>query len=498
MIKLNIENIKRYYARLIGLANKAITKNDVDKTSFHLSNAAMLAYNFNFIYRDDALEDIIRKISAIVLNDKCIDFKPTSKIVFYDSFSLDNRGLTQQYIRGLMACDCEFLYIYENRDPAQCIHIDQELKSYKKVQTYELPPNYTTTQKIEALYQIISDYAPSKAFLHLTPWPVEILAVFAALPQVTTYNVNLTDHAYWAGVSIINYNIEFRNYGATVSVQKRGLRQEQLLILPYYPITSSSAEFKGFPDIVKDKVVIFSGGSLYKVYGEQGEFFKIVKRLLGENPNVVLLFAGSGNKTKFTEFIQRNNFQSRIALIGNRTDIDQVFKNADIYLGTYPFGGGLMSQFAAVNGLPILAYTDPKYAINYIEGIVCHNYELMLTHENERDFFAHAHQLCQDDSFRKEIGAEIKKCVITPDQFNKEFAQLLKTNTTNRQMTTINIDYEAFSDLYFEVENEFQPQIQLSLLSKYKLQSILLFPKLTIKAIPTALKKIKQRLLHTR
>lgn len=44
-----------------------------------------------------------------------------------------------------------------------------------------------------------------------------------------------------------------------------------------------------------------------------------------------------------------------VFLIGDRHDINEVFKHSDIFLNTYPIGGGLMTQYAAANSKPILS-----------------------------------------------------------------------------------------------------------------------------------------------
>ena len=61
--------------------------------------------------------------------------------------------------------------------------------------------------------------------------------------------------------------------------------------------------------------------------------------------------------------IKSNKFTSKIYdfFIGRRkrmAAIDAVFENCDIYLGTYPICGGLMSQYAAMHAKPILAYFE--------------------------------------------------------------------------------------------------------------------------------------------
>lgn len=492
-MKLTRGNIEKYYKNIVARAQKAVSKHNIEKACFELHSASALAYNFNFRYTDECCERIIDEISKHILSNYKTNFTPAiNRIVLYDAFSWDNRGLTQQYVRGLMAKGYEFMYIFgSGKDFKLGNSIIKELETYSKVCVVEIDPKLSSVDKIRSIYSTVAAYAPQKALLHIAPWSIEALAAFAALDNVIKFNINLTDHAYWLGSSVFDFNIEFRDYGATVSAEKRNLRSDQLVMLPYYPITSDK-DFAGFPDIANGKTIIFSGGAVYKVYGENGIYFDIVKRLLDENSNTVLLFAGGGNIKRFKEFIRNNKFEQRVALLGNRSDINQVFCHADIYLGTYPFTGGLMSQFAAINGLPILAYTNPKFATNYVEGIVCHNHRVHITCEKIDELCEYGHKLCVDKEFRQSRGAELENCVISIDQFNDELDVLLKTNSTLRKADKREvIDYHVFTDMYFEIENEFQPQMKLFLVARYRLKSIWLFPKLLLLTIPEIVRRLK-------
>ena len=58
-----------------------------------------------------------------------------------------------------------------------------------------------------------------------------------------------------------------------------------------------------------------------------------------------------------------------------RKDISQLFRNCDIYYGTYPLSGGLMCQYAAAFGKPILAYAKKRVELDEVDGIVNYHNE---------------------------------------------------------------------------------------------------------------------------
>lgn len=490
MIQINEVDIRSAFERIKHLAKKAFLKNEYALSLRHISHAATHAYNFSVVYVDLELESLIKEISSKIFVKFQVSPKPR-RILFYDCFGWENRGLTQQYIRALIANGYEFLYIFENKDSRYSKKIEDELRLYpEKVQIFELDNSLSLLSRAESLHIKIAEYNPEKALLHLSPWCSMALCVFYSFPEIEWININLTDHAFWLGASLFKKNIEFRDYGYTISREKRFFREDQLLCLPYYPIIEKS-DFLGFPNIpLTNKVITFSGASFYKVYGEGGAYFKMLDRLLKENPEIVIFFAGTGDSTKFYEFIKRNKYEDRVALLGLRKDIALVFDNCDIYLGSYPFGGGLMSQYAAVMSKPILAYTSEDLPVNFLEALICHEKHIGITHTNLDDFYRYAKALVQDARLRRRKGEELSKAVISERAFNCELHSILSSGKTGRTMSLININYERFCMLNIEVENKFLNTGKDFLVYQYRLRSIVLFPKFFILCL-------KNRLLST-
>lgn len=497
MIDFTQADIIKYHDKLRTYAYRALRNGETDRSMELLATAAKLAYNFNYFYTDPKSEALLRSI-AKQIDDSTVEFAGrTGRYVFIDTNGRDGHGLTLQYLRALMALDIEFLYIYKDPDHTHIPGILQELEAYPKAKICLFEAGLSPSSQTRTLLEKVRAYAPEKILLHLMPWDVSTLAACCKLPGVPKYNINLTDHAYWLGAECIDYNIEFRDYGATVSLEKRHLKPEQLLLLPYYPIVDSHP-FAGFPAIAANgKVVILSGGAFYKIYGEREQYFEIIRRLLEENPEAVVLYVGFGDERKLRRFIKRNKFQDRISILGYRHDINEVFAHSDLFLGTYPISGGLMTQYAAINGKPILAYTDPKFPVNYVESLICHTRPHTITFTDTDWLLRHAHDLCSDKQLRERKGAELMQEIITPEIFAKELRYLLTHNRTERTLQRICIDYDAFSALYLDMENRYVDTSRFLLLGTFRWRSLLLFPKVFIKTFPKALLRRAQRIFRT-
>jgi len=489
-MNLNKKDILSIYNYFKKSALKALNKGDNELSLKQVEICAQLAYQFNYFYKDQDLEEILalnsQKINSGLYYNQ---LKIKGRYALIDTNGSDNHGLTQQYIRALIAAEVEFAYIYEDTDLSRINIILKELKEYPKATVFTFDDEYSYVKKSQMILGFLSKYNPEKFLMHIMPWDVVAVVVCNQLKGVIRYNINATDHAFWLGSSSIEYNIEFRDYGYTVSLDKRGLNAEQLLLLPYYPVFNR-IPFKGFPKTILDKSVkIFSGGSFYKIYGDNGLYFDIIKKLLIDNPNAVFLYAGSGKQTKMERFIIDNDLKDRVYLLGNRSDIYEVFKECDIYLSTYPISGGLMSQYAAVNGKPILSYTSPNLSLNYVEGLVCHESSLKITYENLEDFYSYGRKLCSSESFRASKGLELKNIVISPEIFNTELKYLLSHNRSKRILNYQNINYETVSNLYLEVENKFEPSAQKLIALRLKF-NIIFFPKILINMAIIVFKKL--------
>ncbi|MBG6236643.1 hypothetical protein IWX76_003237 [Pedobacter sp. CAN_A7] len=497
MSDLTEREITNSYHKIRNSAKESFAKGEYDKCLEQIELSANIAYNFNFFYKDDVLEGLLSAIAGKLFSDTSSAVQHNGRVVFYDYFGIANRGLTQQYLQALMALDIEFLYVLENY-VVKSDAILVEIKTYDKAQVLLVDPGLSLLDKIKFVHEKIVAFKPEKALLHLHPASVVAVTVWNALSHVERYQVNLTDHAFWLGVSCIDYSLEFRDYGCTVSIEQRGIPKEKLLLQPYYPITDCG-EFKGLPELGSDKVLIFTGGTYYKMYGGNNAFFTMLKRLLDENPQTVVLLAGDGDADPIHKFISSNGYENRFYLIGNRTDINHIFQRCDIYLSTYPITGGLMSQYAAVNSKPILSYSDANIPCNDVESFLTFgDQDANITFHQPEPYFDYAQKLINSKTYREEIGAKYKQRVIDVPSFNTLLFKNLYQKNIPLAFEKIHIDYARFSQLYLEVENNYLFSYRTLLVMKFKLRAFLDFPRemLHPKFIKKLMLLIKNKISH--
>lgn len=445
-LKYTKKELMDTFYKIVSQAEHAFVKQNYSDCINLIKSAAEYQFNINIILSEKRLDDLIIKLSdnRQVYSE---EFEPIENhVILYDSFALDNRGLTQQYLDALCYSGKYKILLLHNT----CFGDDsQNIEKYCHDNNIELKElgNGSYEEREKKLLDIILSFRPGKVFYHLYPSDVLPLATFYAFKSITSYQINLTDHAFWLGADLIDYCFEFRNWGATLSNNRRNIKRGKLLLLPYYP-WQENIPFQGFPNEVAGKIILFAGGSLYKIEGGNGLFYTIIKRILIDNPNVIFLYAGDGDRTSINKFIDENQFEDRVLLLGNRTDINEVVKHIDIYINTYPMIGGLMSQFAAINAKPILTFKDKQ-----VEDVVCIKHPHSIAIDGLDDLLTEANKLIRDNEYRKQMGELMKSLIIDQGDFRRQFYHIMQNENSQETIQDVDID-NSFYDAYINRLNE--------------------------------------------
>ena len=378
-------------------------------------------------YIDEELEGVMK--SSFDGYCKKRDFKSIPKrVVFYNS-QISNRGaLTQQYLTFLIENDYEILFIVpELRKTVFGNDIVNQIQKQDKVQLF-IPRQGSYTQKIRSIYNKICDFAPELCFIQLIPEEIVGFSVFANLENVRRYYIVHNDHTFWFGKNCADFFIEFREFGANITTQRRGIPKEKVVINNFYPITSGE-HFDGFSIETKGKVIGLVAGSLYKILMDKEYLLlNILRDILNENENFILFIAG-GQSVELSNYIENNNLQERIVLIGHRSDFLGLMKNIDIYINTFPLLGGLTTQFAAIAGKPIITLTKNEiYSVNAAEGLLKES-KIKLTYTDINSFIERLSTLIKEEEIRKEFQDINLIAPFKKSDFNNKLSAILKDPT---------------------------------------------------------------------
>lgn len=446
--RLTISDVKKAYQLLKQKAFVEFKAQRYAEAWQTMKDATGPAIELNWEYSDDELEQLLQLLAWQWIPEKSkVDSREridNSRVVVLDDWCT-SYVLVLQYIDALVDAGKEVLYITsKDIEASRHKNIIERISKYPKLTYRVLSQNSMPIEQwCKDVYDKIIAFAPSKVIAHIGPCS-QFLPVITRLPEkILTYRSNLDDQCFWLGKSVIDYSLEFRPFGVAVSRERRGIKQEQQLYVPFYPVKDGNP-FGGFPELPKDSVILFSGGDFYKTLDPNYTYWNLVKRVLQENPKAVLLFAtknGLRTQQEFLErFVKENHLEKQFYFIGFRPDINEVFAHADIFLGTCPVCGSLTSQLAALNHTAILQYYMPntdddetEQALNY------NNPELQLSYRNEKAFLAEAKRLIEDKEYRKQKADLAYASTIKPEQFNKVFMGAITTNVA--PCPTKKVDY---------------------------------------------------------
>ena len=494
-IHLSQREIHKGYRVLKSLALRSFKEGEIEKSLDYVSHCATIAQQFNWIYADDELEDLLKDIGQAILSQSYSDYVPIAdRVVFIDDFCT-SFILALQYLRALVANGKDILYLTtRNIDTrSKFSNIIEEVKSYPKLQVCIIAQG-NKLQRIRDIYKAIVAFKPEKVLLHVLANSVSLPALYHLPASTERYIINLADQTFWLGTKAIDFSLEFRPFGASVSIQKRGLKPEQLLMVPFYPVIDSNP-FEGFPpECSSDKVIIFSGGDIYKVIDRKRMYWKLIKCILDRYPNTVFLFASKVNDKAsliVNDFIESNGFQGRFFYIDYRKDIAEVFKHCDIYMGTCPASGSLMSQLAAIHSKPILQYYYPGTPDDETEQAIAINEAIPISFQNEDEFLIEADKLIRDVSYRKQRGELLKQAMMNPRQFDDVVNLTLGSNTTHFSITNQEINYRLLEQRWYLLE-------KTGYIDTLPFIYGLIGKKLCISSIPSMfIKKQLRRLIHS-
>lgn len=448
------ELVIRDYNKLKKLAKKAFLNGKITDCLDYVSFLSFLMYNFNIIYADDEIENLLRNISKKYL---CKNVKLDRKtVLFYDWWGWETRGLTNIYLNALVKNNYKIIFVTQLCNKNACGWIEELFfGTENKVIYISNFKNYI--ENLKELQEIYYEYVPATAFMHTYPSDVVGVLFFHIIKSVK-FQINLTDHAFWIGTKCFDYCIEFRDFGYNISLNERHIEEKRLKVLPYYPVITDYKVSNDFEYLMK-KIgrFVFSGGSVYKINGSDF-FYNFVKELLLEYKDLSFVFIGNGDIEKINEYFRRCSLQERVFCFSERDDFVEFFKRCEFYLDTFPINGALMTQYAVVNGaIPVsFNFSDKQYCSDSdISGLFLqYSDDLKLSFDNVDEAKKEIGLLLSDKSFKSQKKQNIKSLVISKKVFNESILELIESKNTQFKCNLRKLNLKEFSEIYIDSVNK--------------------------------------------
>ena len=423
--------------------------------------ACVLARQYYLIWDIPEFEEILSKASADISGKerRQVVRYIKKRIVFYDTHATDNYVLTQQYLAAVLAWDVEVLFLTtKEMDHPERSNIKKMLVDNPNARIQEIPEKMGVMETAKFIKDATEAFEPDICLIHTQSFDLSGIIAYGAIDGATTYYIETSDHIFWLGTRAFDYYIVFRSLGYNTCIQHRGIPHEKILLQPYYPVMYSK-RLQPFPIIKDGSVKILSGARLEKVYGAGDKYFELIEEILKRNQNVEFYYVGAGVYGKLAQTsylekqIKKRNYGERFHVLGFRNDITELMKRMDIYMGTYPIGGGLMTQIAASQELPIVQFVSEGLSSSVGEFVDCEKKDQHFVFSDTEKFLDEVSKLVNDFDYRKKIARELKASILKEEEFNEQLKVMLQTGKYTYKPEIYDTDCLANRNNQISIEN---------------------------------------------
>jgi len=433
--------------KLKKIAKDALVKGKYNRAMAAINAGCGILYNWNQYYVDEDFELFAKQVGEQLVKPKIGKWEKQRRkvVLYYDSFGLDTRGLALTYLKALVHIGYKLIYVTDERGRNTQPDIHKATDGYDITWVYVEGRDYV--KQLEQIQIVFEQYHPTDAFFYTTPNDVSATAVFDAYEGlVIRYQVNLTDHGFWLGKYAFDYSLDGRQMGANIDVNYRGLNPEQIMpMCSYYQNVDYSIPFEGFPFDASNKIVVFSGGALYKTLGDSNNlYYKILDHILVNNPNAVFLYAGAGDDTELRKIMSK--YPNRVYHIPERKDFYQIIERSALYLNTYPMFGGSMMRYAAMAGVVPLTLKHDHDA----DGLLMNQENINVEFDTMEEVCAEADRLLSDAQYRQKQSVVMKNATTSEKDFERNMKLMLDEHRTEYAVSHDYMDTSEFRKNYVD------------------------------------------------
>lgn len=245
--------------------------------------------------------------------------------------------------------------------------------------------------------------------LHQHPDDVVPLVALATEDCPPVAVMNHADHVFWLGVSVADAVIDFRDFGARLSRERRGVRESLLFPLPL-DLGSPGlgrTEARSRLGVPPSEIMLLSIAASNKYTPTRTHhFFRTLNLVLANNPMARLYVVGVGEE-EFSSFgVPRHE---RIELLGVLNDPSPYEAAADLYLESFPIGSHTaLLEVAALGICPVLTYAPTPHTDRSSEAALK---GLIANAADEADYVARITALIRDSEARTKLGRRVARRV---------------------------------------------------------------------------------------
>ena len=429
---------------------------------------AIFSQTINDHFYDEEIESDLKYLAAHVVGPKEMEGPLDRKrIVFYDQIGT-TICLGLQYLRALKSLGYEIVYLFESQQRNIKPALLDEVK--KLCAEYYVFQGKSSVRLAHRIQDLIIHSRAAKLITHFSAEGALAFSVLYSIKGIEKYRIVPGDHHYNLGVDCYDHFFEYRKFAIKVAHEERRIPLEKIYKLPYYPIITSFCDFQGFPPETEGKVIILAAGSEYKFHGSNW-FFEISDWILKTHENVVILFLG-GKSAIIESFVKEKGLEGRFILGGYRKDFVECMKRVDMFLNSYPMGGGLVGLTAINLAKPVISHYEEHNALqNSIRSFLgAEDIDSPISFADDDLLKAYITRLITDRAFREAEGNRMKGMAQTSEHFTWMLGEYLEGRLPAvTEVTPVSCFLDYRRDCYITLQNEFLPTTLSLLLKEYGL-----------------------------
>lgn len=205
------------------------------------------------------------------------------------------------------------------------------------------------------------------AVLIIHPDDVSAVVALSNLPYVVTVYFHHLSVAFNIGVNQFDYHIDYRENFHNFCQVLKPMENRIVIRLPGPGLTAIDSikpldrKVAGIPE---DVSLSATSSDLFKLfYNDTDIYFQALLRILENNPRhyhlLISRYENENYKARLYKLINDNPvFQKRLILMDRRPEVISLLKSIDLYLESFPLGGGNVCIEAMACGRPVVVLND--------------------------------------------------------------------------------------------------------------------------------------------
>ena len=214
-LRLSLNDIKNAYRGVKAHALRAYREGNYERSMHYVRHCATIAQQFNWIYADEELENLLTAISSQIITPPTSYIPNENRVVLFDDFCV-SFILALQYLEALVVAGKEVMYLTISQHDERFSDITSTIKEkYPMVKIVSVTQQSIIKTGVE-IYNEILAFAPYKVLFHMTANSLACPAIYALPHSIDSYIINLADQTFWLGSKAVKYVLEFRLFGVSV------------------------------------------------------------------------------------------------------------------------------------------------------------------------------------------------------------------------------------------------------------------------------------------